>query len=259
MEGVGTVDSLAGAAPPTAPPARPAPRRPSLMQTRARPKYSAHYSRFVHAMKWLLPAVAAVLILAIMAWPYLRTDDLRFRISFAALTADQTEDPSMVNPRYLGIDNDNQAYSVTADLARKLATGALTSGPLAVELEMPKADITLKDGTWLVLTAENGVYKRDAQTLDLVGAVNLFHDSGYEFRTSRARIDLEKGRAVGDQAVHGQGPFGDLKAEGFDLLDKGKTIVFTGKSKLVIYPGMGRDGAPGKPPHAAVGAGKGRQ
>ncbi len=261
MEGVGTFDGLAGAAPkpaaavaaarPTPPPA--ARRRRSLLQTRARPRQSVHYSRFVHAMKWLLPTVAAVLILIILVWPYLRTEDLRFRISFAALNTGETEDPSMVNPRYLGIDRDDQAYSVTADLARKLV-----GNTLSIELEMPKADITLKDGTWLVLTAENGVYQRQAQTLDLRGAVNLFHDSGYEFRTAKARLDLEKGRAAGDAPVHGQGPFGDLKAEGFDLLDKGKVIVFNGKSKLVIYPGMGREGAVGTssrtPPGTKMGA-----
>jgi len=249
MDGVGTVNPLTGAAVPRpAAPAPARPRRPSLLQSRARPKQSAHYSHFVHAMKWLLPAVALLLIASIMAWPYLRAEDLRFRISFAALTADETEDPSMVNPRYLGIDRDDQAYSVTADLARKL--GGET---LFVELEMPKADITLKDGSWLVLTAENGVYQRHEQTLDLIGHVNLFHDSGYEFRTSKARLDLEKGSAAGDQAVHGQGPFGDLKAEGFVLVDKGKVIVFKGKSKLMIYPGMGRDAALQKPAAAAKG------
>ena len=57
----------------------------------------------------------------------------------------------------------------------------------------------------------------------------------------------------GDQAVHGQGPFGDLKAEGFILVEKGKTIVFKGKSKLLIYPGMGREASLAKPSRAAKG------
>jgi len=175
--------------------------------------------------------VALVLIGLVLAWPYLKTEDLKFRLSFAALTADQTEDPSMVNPRYVGFDKDNQAFSITADLAHKLASESPN-----VELEMPKADITLDDGTWLVLTAETGLYRRTEKTLDLEGAVNLFHDSGYEFRTSRASIELEKGTARGSAPVHGQGPFGDLSGEGFYLIDKGKTIVVTGKSKLVIYP-----------------------
>ncbi len=189
----------------------------------------------MHMMKFILPAVALALVVLVMAWPYLRSNDLRFRLNFAAMNANQTEDPSMVNPRYLGIDKDNQAFSITADLARKL-----TEEGANVELEMPKADIALEDGTWLVLTAENGVFKRLKNTLDLTGAVNLFHDSGFEFRTAKASIDLETGGAKGNVAVRGQGPFGDLRAEGFSLIEKGRTILFTGKSKLMIYPTAGR-------------------
>lgn len=206
--------------------------RAMAMDPRELPRGGKSYSRFVQMMKLLLPAVAALLVILILVWPYLKTEDLRFRLSFAAVTADKTEDPSMVNPRYLGIDKENQTFSITADLAR-----TLTAGASEVELEMPKADITLDDGTWLVLTAKNGVYKQLKKTLDLEGAVNLFHDSGYEFQTSKANIDLEKGLAGGDKAVQGQGPFGEMHGEGFRLADKGKTIVFTGKSKLVIYPG----------------------
>ena len=207
----------------------------SAMSERQRPRGLKWYSRFVQMMKVLLPAVAVLLIVLILVWPYLRSEDIRFKLSFAALTANETEDPSMVNPRYLGIDKENQTFSITADLARRLAEGSS-----AIELEMPKADITLNDGTWLVVTAYNGIYKQVKKTLDLSGAVNMFHDSGYEFKTSKVSIDLEKGLAKGDAAVRGQGPFGDLRGEGFRLIDKGKTIVFTGKSKLVIYQGLGK-------------------
>ncbi len=211
--------------------------RPALDLGRARPRQIKWYSRFVHMMKFLLPLVAVVLVGLILVWPYLRSEDLRFRINFAALTAGDTEDPSMVNPRYLGIDDENQAFSITADLARKLASDSMN-----VELEMPKADITLDDGTWLVMTAETGIFKRLKKTLDLIGAVNLYHDSGYEFQTAKASIDLEKGTANSTLPVRGQGPFGDLQAEGFRLIDKGRTILFTGKAKLVIFPGAGKPG-----------------
>lgn len=205
------------------------------MEIRTRAPGSKWYSRFVQMMKILLPVVAALLIILILLWPYLRSEDLRFRLSFAALTANRNEDPSMVNPRFLGIDKENKAYSITADLARNLAAGTSS-----VELEMPKADITLDDGTWLVLTAKTGIFRRAKKTLDLTGAVNLFHDSGYEFKTSKAVIDLQKGMASGSEAVRGHGPFSEIQGEGFRLFDKGKTIIFTGKSKLVIFPGLGK-------------------
>ncbi len=226
-------------APPPSPPSRPNETRGRILAMGAReaPRGGKSYSRFVQMMKLLLPAVAALLIALILVWPHLRTEDLRFRLSFAAVTADESENPSMVNPRFFGFDKENQSYSITADLARKMDDGSTV-----VELEMPKADITLNDGTWLVLTAKSGIFKQLKKTLDLEGAVNLFHDSGYEFQTTKASIDLEKGLAKGEKAIRGQGPFGEMRGEGFRLIDKGKTIVFTGKSKLVIYQGFGGPG-----------------
>lgn len=105
---------------------------------------------------------------------------------------------------------------------------------------MPKADIALNDGTWLVMTANNGVFKEAKNTLNLNGSVNLFHDSGYELQTKKVEINLKKGLAWGNEAVQGQGPFGELQGQGFSLRDKGKTILFTGRSKLLIYPGIKR-------------------
>ena len=195
------------------------------------------YSRFVNLMKVLLPAAAAVLVVLVGAWPHLQTKDDRFRIGFSALKARNAEDPAMINARYMGTDKNALPFSITADIAKNLVKGTAK-----VELEMPKADMTLDDGTWLVLTAETGIYSRETRTLDLVGAVNLFHDSGYEIRTAKARIDFIQGAATGREPVRGHGPFGELVSEGFDLKNKGKIILFTGKSKLVLFPGIDGDG-----------------
>jgi len=183
-------------------------------------------------MKIVLPAIALLLIVLIVAWPHLNVTDARFRIGFADMTVRVAEDPAMLNPRYVGSDKDNQPYSVTADIARRLAESAEN-----IELDAPKADILLKDNTWLVLSANRGVYKREDEALDLLGSVILYHDSGYEFLTEKAKIDLEKSSAEGQDPIRGQGPFGTIEAEGFRMIDRGKTIFFTGKSRLEVYPG----------------------
>jgi lipopolysaccharide export system protein LptC len=172
------------------------------------------YSRFVAIAKLVLPLVAVALLALVWAWPNLRGTDLRFRLGFSDLITRETAGPSMVNPRYVGTDKSQQPYSITSNVARNSATDRTK-----IDLEVPKGDIVLNDGTWLMLSADAGVYARSAKTLDLSGGVTLFHDSGYEIRTDTAFVDLEQGTASGDRPVHGQGPFGDLRAEGFILLD----------------------------------------
>ncbi len=196
---------------------------------------SRGYSRFVNLTKFFLPVVALALVALVIAWPHLDSEDLRFRLGFAAIKLGVTEDPSMINPRFVGADKNDRAYSLTADLARRLS-----GEPARVELEMPKADITLSNGTWLVLTADTGVFGSAEQKLNLSGAVNLYHDSGYEFRTQRAAIDLAAGQAEGNDPIEGQGPFGQLKADGFRLVDHGKVIHFTGKAQLLMRSGAGK-------------------
>ena len=195
-------------------------------------RFTQTYSRFVTMMKFILPFVALILISLVVLWPHLASEDLRFRIGFAAIKASISKDPSMINPRFVGTDYYNKPYSVTADLARSI--GELGS---TIELEMPKADVTLDNGTWLVLTANSGLFAHLENTLNLEGEVNLFHDSGYEFRTEKAAINMLSGVAAGNMPIQGQGDFGILSAQGFKLVEKGKTIYFTGKSKLTLHPG----------------------
>ncbi|MCP5366695.1 MAG: LPS export ABC transporter periplasmic protein LptC [Hyphomicrobiales bacterium] len=195
---------------------------------------SVAYSRFVAVTKWMLPAIAIVLIAVIASWPYMnpKTDLISIQ-SLIQGTVD-AGGPSVVNARYLGSDDDGRPFTVSADRASNLSLDSQV-----IELTNPKADMSLDDGTWVFLTAERGRYDRADKALELTGAVDLFHDSGYEFRTTVAHVDLTQGLAWGDAPVSGQGTFGVLKAEGFRLRNNEKVIRFTGKSKLTLYPAAG--------------------
>ena len=105
-----------------------------------------------------------------------------------------------------------------------------------VELTLPKADLTSNTGTWIALSAKSGLYNRGSETLKLQGTVNLFHDSGYELSTTVANLNLAKGTAEGDLPITGHGPSGTIEGTGFKIVGHGKKMIFTGKSKLIIYP-----------------------
>lgn len=206
--------------------------RPDLSLRPLRPRWStARYSRFVGVMKVVLPTIALLLVCMVAVWPYLEPDDFRFRIGFSKLDLTDAGDPSAINPRFLGTDKQNQIYSVTADLAKNLVQEAGT-----IELEMPKADILLKDGAWVVVTAETGLVNRGSETLELTDGVTVYHDKGYEFLTSRAMVYLNDRVVTSDQPVQGQGPFGRTSSEGIQVVDKGEVVFLTGRSKVVLYP-----------------------
>ena len=191
------------------------------------------YSKFVVWMKVLLPFVALGLIALVIAWPRLKAND-GFRIGFASVRLSGESQPGMDNARYVGTDEKQQPFAVTADLARIISE---TDGEMA--LELPKADLTLEDGTWLVLTADTGRYKRSPPTLELQGGVNLFHDTGYEISTDQLMVNLNSGMAEGHTPVTGHGPFGELKSQGLKLIDKGRVIYFTGPAHLILYTPQG--------------------
>ena len=202
------------------------------------PRLTPWYSRFVSLMKVLLPVAALVLVALVALWPQIEDADEQFRIGFSTLKgADGVTDPSMVNARFVGTDKRNRPYSITADIAKRTSPDALN-----VSLEMPKADMTLKDGAWVILTADTGHYAHDAQTLDLSGNVTLIHDAGYTFTTDRARVSLDDKEARGSAPVHGHGGFGEIDGQGFVYDSENDVVRITGKSHLLLFPATARAG-----------------
>jgi len=187
------------------------------------------YSKFVSMMKIVLPFIALALVGLVVVWPRLKPDST-FSIGFSSIQLSGEAQPGMDNARYVGTDSNRQPYSVTADVAR-----IISEANSLVALELPKADLTLDDGTWLVLTAKTGRYDGDKATLALDGDVNLFHDTGYEISTQKLMVYLNQGLAESDVPLNGHGPFGAINAQGLKLIDKGRLIHFAGPAQLTLY------------------------
>ena len=209
----------------------PRPTRWSRRRAGARLSMRGGYSLFVGVMKFLLPAAAAVFIMLLLAWPELTPGKDGSTLNLSELTIDQPEGVTMLNARFSGFDSRNQPFLVTADVASQAS-----DNESVVNLELPKADITLEDGTWVALSARGGLYDREQKTVDLVGQVSFFHDKGFELHTESARFDLGQGTAMGRETVTGQGVFGQIEATGFDSFDQGDRIIFTGPTRLLLYP-----------------------
>lgn len=215
--------------------------------------YGDAYSAFVGFAKFVLPIVAVFLVALVFFWPQLEKTRKSITNSImTALTPEDFENLQIVRPRYIGVDDLNRPYLLTAEIARQESAKADL-----VTLIAPKADITLESGAWLALTANAGSYSQSSKTLRLSGDVNIFHDEGYSIQTEEAIIDFAAGAANGDTPVVAEGPLGTLNSDGFRVLEKGETFIFTGHARLVVFSddeGLQNFMRSGKPSAAAAGA-----
>lgn len=208
----------------------------SLLRTaRRRSRVNKTYSRFVRAMRLILPLIAIGIVGLLVSWPRIEERmDKPPAGSMADTAAPQAVGQNeLVNPRYESQDDKSQPFTLTA-------TRALQSSdnPDIVFLYSPMGDINLNDGSWIAAEARKGQYNQKEEQLDLSGHVRLFHDSGYELITEKLHIDMRDNRAASDSAVAGQGPAGTLAATGLQAEMASGTLIFTGPAKLVLHQAL---------------------
>ena len=125
----------------------------------------ARYTKFVFFGKWALGSVALVILVMLIAWPLLLSDNAGMRVSFS------TEDghggagnaPVMENPRYQGTDKQGQPYTV-------VAKRAIQQSENTVQLQEIKGELSTSDAKWLTLVAKKGTFEDVSKQLTLLRA-----------------------------------------------------------------------------------------
>jgi lipopolysaccharide export system protein LptC len=183
--------------------------------------------RFViNLTKWLLPLAAMGLLSMIALWPEIDKATTKARLALNHVSG-EVEGGKLIDARYNGVDQKGRPYTVTAATAWQI-------DPQKVGMTLPKGDITLENGTWLMLTAKQGTFIQGLNQLDLVKDVTLYRDDGTTMHTESASIDVKAGAAAGSEPVHVEGPFGVLDAQGFTVMDKGNAIDFAGPAHVIM-------------------------
>jgi lipopolysaccharide export system protein LptC len=167
----------------------------------------------------------------VVAWPQLGKKPKKFNLDPSRVSVHDSGGQQMINAHFTGTDSTGHPFTVTADTAAQQK-----QMPDLIDMSFPKADMTMKSGAWVALSAQKGVYDRKTEKLSLSQNVTVFHDSGYEFQTSAMVVDLATSSAEGSAPVTGHGPGGNLSAAGFRIVDRGKSLFFTGKSRMALFP-----------------------
>jgi lipopolysaccharide export system protein LptC len=180
----------------------------------------------INFTKWSLPAFALLLLASLALWPEIGRMHDAARIAYQRLGGEFAL-ATLTDAHYHSVDEQGRPYTLTAATAQQISADR-------VNLTSPKGDVTLADGTWLMLRAKRGVFLQHSGQLDLSQDVTLYRDDGTTVVTNSASIDLKNGAAAGAEPTHVEGPFGTLEAPGFTITDKGTAIQFPGPAHLVM-------------------------
>lgn len=201
----------------------------------AKPGFTAvkKHTRGVSLVKRLLVAAALLLTVALIAWPLLNPVEKHLKLSFTQMTEAESGKPHMLNPKFQGVDDHGQPYTVYAESATQEAKDKVT-------VKIITGDITLKNNGWVHFSSRDGIIKVKKGWASLSGDVNVSSNDGYTMRTEHVEMELKAGTASGQSPVTIEGPLGVLEATGFVLDNNAGTVTFSGPVKMVVHPDKAR-------------------
>ncbi len=187
------------------------------------------HTRIVIASRWSLWVLVAIMVAVIFWVASSNSGKDGSRLVFSSVSKNENLQNVMEKPHYQGVDQNDQPFTVIAEKA-------IQKDPNTVELFTIRADMNQNNGTWLALNSGKGELNLETKQIQLDDGVNMFYDGGYEFRTSHAQVDMEKGSASGNAPVEGQAPTGTLQADSFSVENRGQVIKFNGSVRMTLYP-----------------------
>lgn len=202
-------------------------------QARTTGHKAAARSRMVKRLRLALPILALVLVAAFLFNTKSNQTDDAFLDDFKDMTA-TAEELRMANPRFAGTDDSGKPFEITANAAVQN-----TSIKDLVTLERPRA-VQGHNSETTVVTAEKGVYRSEANILELEDDVTLEHEVGadtYTFRSPAATVAIKDEIVTSDAGVGGEGSDGStLAADRMKAYNAEGRVVFEGNVRMRIYP-----------------------
>jgi lipopolysaccharide export system protein LptC len=189
------------------------------------------YSVFVKFMKGVLPMGALALGVAVAVYALQPRDVGRMAMTFERLGRVEG-DLAMIKPRLTGVDNDGLPFVITASRATQEARGSDR-----VRLEEVGADISLKDGTALHVTAGQGVVDTKTHVLEVSGGMHITSQDGYDAKMQSAVADLKNGTVHGEHGIEADGSMGHITAQRFALNRETRQLKFDGNVHMIINGG----------------------
>lgn len=196
------------------------------MRTDDRPRAaSAVPARLLGRLVWL--AFAAVLV--VFVWQAGTFSNLVPRPPEPAEAPVNAKQFAAASSRFTGFDNTNQPYRVEAASALQDAADANK-----VHLDGVSGELNRQTGEKLELNATGGLYDSKARLLDLQGGVRMQSEGRFSAEMDRARVDVAAKTIRSEVPVTVTLPSGVIAANGMEITDDGKRILFFNRVKVTL-------------------------
>jgi lipopolysaccharide export system protein LptC len=138
---------------------------------------------------------------------------------------------TMQKPKLAGFKKDNRPYEVVAKSAIQDVTK-----PSIVNLVEMDAHLVLENGESATLTAKQGIYDTQNETLDVKTDVKVKTTSGYDITLESAKMKFKTGDISSDRPVNVKMNGGEISADGLQMIDNGKKVTFIGNVHSRLEP-----------------------
>lgn len=204
---------------------RPAPRRLDAKTYRA----ALRHTRFIKFLRFLIPVgslltVVGIIVVAVFD-PFGR---LPKGVSIGAVSFNGSQ-ITMELPKLTGFRKDLRPYEVTASAARQDIRS-----PSIIDLTDLKARIGMGERGNALLTSTGGVYDSTKETLQLSGEVRVRTGDGIELNMKSAFAEFKTGSIVSHEPVEVRLRDGTIHANGIEIVDGGREIIFPGRVHTVF-------------------------
>lgn len=187
------------------------------------------HSVLVQVLKRAIPLISILSIVLMIGFAYF--DPFRniggLTLGPISLSGSQI---TMQSPKLTGFRKDGQPYEVIASAATQDARQ-----PTMVELKDLRGKIATDDkGTIAHLHADAGYFDTQKENLNLRENVSVKMDNGQQIHLNSAAIDFKAGTVVSWEPVTVKLQSGIIEAQGLEVSDNGRVLVFTGRVHSVF-------------------------
>ncbi len=202
-------------------------------RNRFAPRKNAAISHSQHSMRpsLVLLGVAVILALGVTGWLGFLSPNREPHLEIQEIFIIENSEVELTGARYRGVSSAGRPFEITAEQAQEAQDGSEN-----VNMVLPKAIVTTRDGAVVNLRSNRGVFNKSSNRVELVGDVVVIqHGHSLRLDTDALLANLKSGEMYSNVPVEVKDANRKINARSMRVYSNGERIVFEGNAKMIIH------------------------